>query len=135
MRTKKITITDEAYAILVGLKGPKDSFTDVIKRLVVEKSVLDLTGVLTSKEAAELRSKVRLIRSQSRERLAAPTRTIPTEREILAEIQSYRRERGKGRSHDPLELALSSKKFASINPEKVEKTSIREQAKTVKNRS
>jgi AbrB family looped-hinge helix DNA binding protein len=36
---------------------------------------------------------------------------------------------------DPLQLALSSKKYASVDPEEIEKTSIREQAKTVKNPS
>jgi predicted nucleic acid-binding protein len=36
---------------------------------------------------------------------------------------------------DPLQLALSSKKFASVDPEEIEKTSIREQARTVKNPS
>ena len=36
---------------------------------------------------------------------------------------------------DPLQLALSSKKFASVDPEEIEKTSVREQARTVKNPS
>lgn len=34
---------------------------------------------------------------------------------------------------DPLQLALSSKKFASISPEMIERLSVREQAKTIKN--
>jgi len=36
---------------------------------------------------------------------------------------------------DPLQLALASKKFASVDPEEIEKTSLREQARTVKNAS
>lgn len=36
---------------------------------------------------------------------------------------------------DPLQLALSSKKFASISPEMIERLSVREQAKTIKNSS
>jgi len=36
---------------------------------------------------------------------------------------------------DPLQLALSSKKFASVDPEEIEKTSLREQGRTVKNPS
>jgi len=36
---------------------------------------------------------------------------------------------------DPLQLALSSKKFASVDPEEIEKTSLREQGRTVKNAS
>ncbi|OLE67982.1 hypothetical protein AUF78_18210 [archaeon 13_1_20CM_2_51_12] len=37
--------------------------------------------------------------------------------------------------HDPLHLALSSKKFASVDPEEIEKTSLRMQRKTVRNPS
>ena len=36
---------------------------------------------------------------------------------------------------DPLQLALSSKKFASVDPEEIEKTSLKEQVRTVKNPS
>ncbi len=51
------------------MKGPKESFTDVINRLAGRMSILDLAGVLTSKEAAEVRSKVVEIRAKSRKRL------------------------------------------------------------------
>jgi predicted CopG family antitoxin len=69
MGTRNISISDEAYAKLVALKGPRESFTDVINRLADKGSILDLTGVLSSKEAAELRSGVREVRAKSQMRL------------------------------------------------------------------
>jgi AbrB family looped-hinge helix DNA binding protein len=36
---------------------------------------------------------------------------------------------------DPLQLALSSNKFASVDPEEIEKTSLKEHVRTVKNPS
>jgi len=33
MGTRNIAISDEAYARLAALKGPKESFTDVINRI------------------------------------------------------------------------------------------------------
>jgi predicted CopG family antitoxin len=76
MGTRNISISDEAYSKLAAMKGPKESFTDVINRLAGKKSVLDLAGVLSPKEATDFRSNVRLIRSQSKDRLAATTRRI-----------------------------------------------------------
>lgn len=68
MGTRNISISDEAYAKLTARKGPKESFTDMINRLAGKKSVLDLAGVLSPKEATELRSNVRIIRSHSKTR-------------------------------------------------------------------
>jgi predicted CopG family antitoxin len=76
MGTRNISISDEAYSKLAAMKGPKESFTDVINRLAGRKSVLDLVGVLSAKEAADLRSNVRILRSQSKDRLAATARKI-----------------------------------------------------------
>ena len=76
MGSLNISISDEAYAKLAAMKGPKESFTDVINRLAGKKSVLDLAGVLSPKEAADFHSKVWFVRSQSKDRLAATTRRI-----------------------------------------------------------
>jgi len=76
MGTRNISISDEAYSKLAAMKGPKESFTDVINRLAGKKTVLDLAGILSPKEAADFRSNVRLIRSQSKDRLTATTRRI-----------------------------------------------------------
>jgi predicted CopG family antitoxin len=69
MGTRNISISDEAYAKLAALKGPKESFTDVINRLAGKGSILDLAGVLSSKEATELRSGIHEVRAKSRMRL------------------------------------------------------------------
>ena len=76
MGTRNISISDQAYAKLAAMKGPRESFTDVINRLAGKKSVLDLAGVLSAREAADLRSNVCIIRSHSKDRLAATTRRM-----------------------------------------------------------
>ena len=61
---------------MAAMKGPKESFTDVINRLAGKKSVLDLVGLLTPKEGAELRSNIQDIRARSRKRAAKTERRI-----------------------------------------------------------
>ena len=61
---------------MAAMKGPKESFTDVINRLAGKKSVLDLVGLLTPKEGAELRSNIHGIRARSRKRAAETGRRI-----------------------------------------------------------
>jgi len=61
---------------LAAMKGPKESFTDVINRLAGKKSVLDLVGLLTPKEGAELRSNIQDIRARSRKRAVETERRI-----------------------------------------------------------
>jgi len=61
---------------LAAMKGPKESFTDVINRLAGKKSVLDLVGLLTPKEGAELRSNIQDIRARSRKRASETERRI-----------------------------------------------------------
>ncbi len=61
---------------MAAMKGPKESFTDVINRLAGKKSVLDLVGLLTPKEGAELRSNIQGIRARSRKRAAETERRI-----------------------------------------------------------
>jgi predicted CopG family antitoxin len=76
MGTRNISISDEAYSKLAAMKAPKESFTDVINRLAGKKSVLDLVGLLTPKEGAELRSNIQDIRARSRKRAAETERRI-----------------------------------------------------------
>jgi predicted CopG family antitoxin len=69
MGRRNISISDEAYSKLAAMRGPKESFTDVISRLARKRSVLDLAGLLTPKEGAELRANIRGARTKSRKRL------------------------------------------------------------------
>lgn len=70
MGTKNISISDEAYERLKALKKPGESFTDAIERLTSKTSILELVGVLSGKDALQLKSTVRRIREESSERVA-----------------------------------------------------------------
>ena len=69
MSTKSITITDDAYERLTKFKESKDSFSDVIIKLTGKYSVLDLVGILSSKEADEMKISLEDIRRRLRKRL------------------------------------------------------------------
>ena len=69
MGTRNISISEEAYSRLAALKGPKESFTDVINRLTGRRSILELAGLLTSREGRELRLRVQEVHRNSRKRI------------------------------------------------------------------
>lgn len=54
MATKTLTITEEAYKRLAARKKERESFSDVINRLVGKGSILEFAGTLSNKEAEEL---------------------------------------------------------------------------------
>ncbi len=62
MATKCITITEQAYANLAREKEFNDSFSDVIMRLTKKNSALALVGLLSGKEAEELRKNIKRFR-------------------------------------------------------------------------
>ena len=51
MATKTISIGEDAYDLLATQKHEYESFTDVIKRLAGQRSLLELAGILTNEEA------------------------------------------------------------------------------------
>lgn len=69
MGTKNISISEEAYERLAAMKGPNESFTEVINRLTKKKSILELAGILTKKEADEIRRELRELRLASNRRV------------------------------------------------------------------
>jgi predicted CopG family antitoxin len=71
MGTRNISISDEAYARLSALKGPNESFTDVINRVAGKRSILELAGVLTDAEGDEVRRRVDDLRHKSAERMSS----------------------------------------------------------------
>ena len=54
MATKSITITNEAYEKLAVFKDAHESFSDVINRITGRSSLLEIAGILSSGEAANL---------------------------------------------------------------------------------
>ena len=62
MGTKTITLMDDAYKRLKTLKGPEESFSDIVRRLTSEKgSILEFAGAwkdMSEKEAEELKKKI-----------------------------------------------------------------------------
>jgi predicted CopG family antitoxin len=76
MGTKNIAISDEAYQMLKALKKSGESFTDVIERMTHKSSVLELAGVLSKKEAANVEKYVRAVRKRSSRRTLQTVRAL-----------------------------------------------------------
>ncbi len=69
MGTKNIAISDEAYQRLKALKKPGESFTEVIERMTRSRGVLELAGILSTRQAAQVGEHVRELRGSSSRRL------------------------------------------------------------------
>lgn len=69
MATKCITITIEAYQRLATQKKGKESFSDVINRITPRRSLLELAGLLTPKEADEMKKHIQESRKRTEERV------------------------------------------------------------------
>ena len=69
MGTKNIAISEEAYQRLKALRKPGESFTEVIKRITRSRSILELAGMLSTAEGAELKSTIKKIRGESSKRI------------------------------------------------------------------
>lgn len=69
MSTKTITITDEAYNRLKAAKEGGDSFTETILRITNKDPLSKLVGLLTKKEANEMRAHIKASRIATEERI------------------------------------------------------------------
>ncbi len=76
MGARNISISDEAYSRLLAMKRSGESFTDVVNRLAGKRSILELAGILTPREAEELRLGVREIRKNSTKRVRITARRL-----------------------------------------------------------
>lgn len=68
MPSRTLNVTQEAYDLLAALKGEHESFTDVIKRLAGERSLLEVVGVLDDAQAQKLEARVEAARERARKR-------------------------------------------------------------------
>jgi predicted CopG family antitoxin len=68
MGTKTIRLDDEAYERIAERKREGESFSDVVKRIAGERSLLELAGVLTDEETETMRETIDARRERSRER-------------------------------------------------------------------
>ncbi len=72
MATKTLTITEDAYERLAHLKQGSESFSEVIIRSFPKRSLMEIAGILSEKEADELEAHIKERRKASgarRERL------------------------------------------------------------------
>ncbi len=69
MATKTLTITEDAYERLAALKEGNESFSDVIVKHFPKHSLSELIGILSHKEADELRKHIAERRKASRQRI------------------------------------------------------------------
>ncbi len=59
MSTKTISIKTESYERLKVRKKPNESFSDVIDRLTEKKDLLEFAGLLSDKDAVEMRNSIK----------------------------------------------------------------------------
>jgi predicted CopG family antitoxin len=67
--SKSIRLSEEAYERLAAHKREDETFSDVVLRLAGERSLLELAGVLTDEQAAELESAIEERRNRRHEEL------------------------------------------------------------------
>ena len=68
MGSKTISLSDEAYERLLRRKTGKESFSDVVVRITNNVDILDLSGVLSEKDAQALKRNVEDARKRSNKR-------------------------------------------------------------------
>jgi len=81
MGTKTIRLDDEAYDRLVTRKRDDESFSDAIKRLAGERSLMELAGILSDEEAADMRDAIAESRKSSAARMDRVVREMDRDRD------------------------------------------------------
>jgi len=65
MSTKTITLSQDAYDLLAGLKEAHESFSDVIRRRIAKKSITEFAGILTREEGKRVEQLIQQGRAHS----------------------------------------------------------------------
>ncbi len=68
MATKTITIKEDAYKKLKAKKKENESFSDVINREFGSKSIRNLIGTLSDKEAKNMKDEIKERRKETNKR-------------------------------------------------------------------
>lgn len=76
MATKTLTITEDAYERLAKYKEKNESFSEVIVKHFPKHSLLELAGLLSHKDAEELRAHIKAGRKLSRNRIDRTARRL-----------------------------------------------------------
>jgi predicted CopG family antitoxin len=66
---RNVRLTEAAYQRLESHKRAGESFSDTVERIAGERSLLDLSGLLSEDEAEEMREAIRARDNRSREDL------------------------------------------------------------------
>lgn len=74
MPARTVNLSEEAYALLASLKQPRESFSDVVRRIGGERSLFDLVGVLDEAQARRLEDRIRAGRERALRRRARQLR-------------------------------------------------------------
>ncbi|MBI4439891.1 antitoxin VapB family protein [Candidatus Woesearchaeota archaeon] len=64
MATKTITVTNDAYEALKGMKEEKESFSETIIRISGKRSIKEFVGALSSSSADKLKKEVYAVRQR-----------------------------------------------------------------------
>lgn len=59
MSTKTISLSEDAYENLKSMKSGKESFSDVVRKLTNERSLLEIAGIWKDKELGKTIEKTR----------------------------------------------------------------------------
>lgn len=72
--SRTVNLSQEAYDLLASLKQDRESFSDVVKRLAGERSLLEIVGVLDEQQAEKLHERIEAGRDRARRRRARQLR-------------------------------------------------------------
>lgn len=73
MASRTVSLSEDAYQRLARLRRPGESFSDVVRRIVPRRSLLELTKIMTRAEAEAL---AKAIEANRRDRMRARKREL-----------------------------------------------------------